>query len=82
MLGIVYDDPGITPADKIHCDAAVVVNRPVQPEGELRDAHPRPATPLAAGGNDLRFVVDREVDGVGDEAQPVRFAVQANRSFV
>jgi AraC family transcriptional regulator len=35
MIGIVYDDPDITPADKVRYDAAVVVNRPVQPEGEF-----------------------------------------------
>ena len=35
MIGIVHDDPEITPADKIRYDAAVVVNRPVQPEGEF-----------------------------------------------
>jgi AraC family transcriptional regulator len=35
MLGIVYDDPDITPADKVRYDAAVVVNRPVPPEGEF-----------------------------------------------
>jgi AraC family transcriptional regulator len=34
-IGIVYDDPDITPADKIRYAAAVVVNRPVQPEGEF-----------------------------------------------
>jgi AraC family transcriptional regulator len=35
MIGIVHDDPEITPADKIRYDAAVVVNRPEQPEGEF-----------------------------------------------
>jgi AraC family transcriptional regulator len=35
MIGIVYDDPDITPADKVRYDAAVVVNRDVQPEGEF-----------------------------------------------
>ena len=35
MLGIVYDDPGITPTDKIRYDAAVVVDRLVEPEGEF-----------------------------------------------
>ncbi len=35
MIGIVHDDPDITPGDKIRYDAAVVVNRPVQPEGEF-----------------------------------------------
>jgi AraC family transcriptional regulator len=35
MIGIVHDDPDITPADKVRYDAAVVVNRPVQPEGEF-----------------------------------------------
>ncbi len=35
MIGIVHDDPDVTPADKLRYDAAVTVNRPVQPEGEF-----------------------------------------------
>jgi AraC family transcriptional regulator len=35
MLGIVHDDPAVTPSDKVRYDAAVVVTRPVQPEGEF-----------------------------------------------
>ena len=35
MLGIVYDDPDITPSAKIRYDAAVVVDRPVAPEGDF-----------------------------------------------
>lgn len=35
MIGIVHDDPEVTPADKIRYDAAVVVTRPVQPEGDF-----------------------------------------------
>ena len=35
MLGVVHDDPGITPPDKIRYDACMVVTRPVQPEGEV-----------------------------------------------
>ncbi|MGA2601376.1 MAG: AraC family transcriptional regulator [Bryobacteraceae bacterium] len=35
MLGIVHDDPDITPTARVRYDAAVVVNRPVQPEGEF-----------------------------------------------
>jgi AraC family transcriptional regulator len=35
MIGIVHDDPDVTPADKVRYDAAIVVNRPVQPEGEF-----------------------------------------------
>jgi AraC family transcriptional regulator len=35
MLGIVYDDPDITPSAKIRYDAAVVVDRPVTPEGDF-----------------------------------------------
>jgi len=35
MIGIVYDDPGVTPTDKVRYDAAVVVNRAVEPEGEI-----------------------------------------------
>jgi AraC family transcriptional regulator len=35
MLGIVHDDPEVTPGDKVRYDAAVVVSRPVEPEGEF-----------------------------------------------
>ena len=35
MIGIVHDDPAVTPTDKIRYDAAVVVTRPVQPEGDF-----------------------------------------------
>jgi AraC family transcriptional regulator len=35
MLGIVYDDPDVTPADKVRYDAAIVLSRPVEPEGEF-----------------------------------------------
>ncbi|MGA2194880.1 MAG: AraC family transcriptional regulator [Bryobacteraceae bacterium] len=35
LIGIVHDDPDVTPADKVRYDAAVTVNRPVQPEGEF-----------------------------------------------
>ena len=35
MIGIVYDDPDVTPIDKIRYDAALVVNRPVAPQGEF-----------------------------------------------
>jgi AraC family transcriptional regulator len=35
MIGIVHDDPDVTPAGKIRYDAAVVVSRPVEPEGEF-----------------------------------------------
>lgn len=35
MLGIVYDDPDITPSAKIRYDAAVVIDRPVTPEGDF-----------------------------------------------
>jgi hypothetical protein len=31
----VYDDPDVTPADKVRYNAAVVVHRGVQPEGEF-----------------------------------------------
>jgi AraC family transcriptional regulator len=33
MIGICYDDPDVTPSDKVRYDAAVVVSRPVDPEG-------------------------------------------------
>ena len=35
MIGIVHDDPDVTPADKVRYDAAVAVSRPVQPEGDF-----------------------------------------------
>jgi len=35
ILGIVHDDPEITPAEKIRYDACLVVDRPVSPEGEI-----------------------------------------------
>ena len=35
MLGMSHDDPDVTPSGKIRYDAAVVVNRPVQPEGDF-----------------------------------------------
>ena len=35
LLGIVYDDPDVTPTDKVRYDAAVTVSGEVQPEGEF-----------------------------------------------
>jgi AraC family transcriptional regulator len=35
MLGVVYDDPEITPPERLRYDAAVVVNERIQPEGEV-----------------------------------------------
>jgi len=35
MLGIVHDDPEVTPPEKLRYDAAVAVNRPVEPQGEF-----------------------------------------------
>jgi len=35
LIGLVYDDPDVTPAEKIRYDAAVTVSRPVQPEGDF-----------------------------------------------
>ena len=35
LIGIVQDDPDVTPSDKIRYDAAITVNRPVQPEGDI-----------------------------------------------
>ena len=34
-IGVVHDDPDVSPAAKIRYDAAVTVSRPVQPEGEF-----------------------------------------------
>lgn len=35
LIGIVHDDPDVTPPQKLRYDAAVTVSRPVQPEGEF-----------------------------------------------
>ena len=35
IIGISHDDPDVTPTDKLRYDAAITVNRPVQPEGEI-----------------------------------------------
>jgi len=35
FLGISWDDPQITPADKLRYDAAITIGRPVEPEGEI-----------------------------------------------
>jgi AraC family transcriptional regulator len=35
MIGIVHDDPEVTPPDKLRYDAAVAVARPVEPQGEF-----------------------------------------------
>ena len=35
MIGLVHDDPDVTPADKVRYDAAIVLGRPVDPEGEF-----------------------------------------------
>jgi AraC family transcriptional regulator len=35
MIGVSHDDPNVTPPDKVRYDAAIAVNRPVQPEGEF-----------------------------------------------
>lgn len=35
LIGIVQDDPDVTPPDKVRYDAAVTVNGPVRPEGEF-----------------------------------------------
>lgn len=35
FLGISWDDPQITPPDKLRYDAAIAVSRPVEPEGEI-----------------------------------------------
>ena len=35
FLGLSYDDPEVTPADKIRYDACITVSQDVQPEGEI-----------------------------------------------
>jgi AraC family transcriptional regulator len=35
MIGIVHDDPEVTPPEKVRYDAAVLVTRPVEPQGDF-----------------------------------------------
>jgi AraC family transcriptional regulator len=35
MLGVVHDDPDVTPPEKLRYDAAVAVSRPIEPQGEF-----------------------------------------------
>ncbi len=35
IIGIVHDDPDVTPTEKVRYDAAIAVDRPVQPEGDF-----------------------------------------------
>jgi AraC family transcriptional regulator len=35
FIGVSYDDPQITPPEKLRYEAAITVSRPVQPEGEF-----------------------------------------------
>ncbi len=35
LIGIVHDDPDVTPPGRVRYDAAVTVSRPVQPEGDF-----------------------------------------------
>lgn len=35
MLGISYDDPEVTPTEKIRYDACITVDEPVEPEGDI-----------------------------------------------
>lgn len=35
ILGIVHDDPAITPPEKLRYDAALTIDRPVEPQGEI-----------------------------------------------
>jgi AraC family transcriptional regulator len=35
LIGIVHDDPDVTPSGKVRYDAGVTVTRPVQPEGDF-----------------------------------------------
>ncbi len=35
LIGISHDDPDVTPAEKVRYDAALVVDRPIDPEGEI-----------------------------------------------
>ncbi len=43
FIGISWDDPDVTPGDKLRYDAAITLTRPVEPEGEFG------VTELAAG---------------------------------
>jgi hypothetical protein len=49
MIGIVHDDPDVTPSKELRYDAAVTVNRPVSPKGEFGVQElPAPLKPRAA----------------------------------
>lgn len=34
-LGVVYDDPDVTPPERLRCDTCIVVERMVEPEGQI-----------------------------------------------
>lgn len=34
-VGVAYDDPDVTPPERIRCDVCLVVDHPVEPEGEV-----------------------------------------------
>ena len=64
MIGIVHDDPGVTPEEKIRYDAAVAVNRPVAPEGDIG------VTDLP-GGKYAVFTHMGPYDGLGQAYQQI-----------
>jgi AraC family transcriptional regulator len=34
-VGVAYDDPDVTPPERLRCDACLVVDQPIEPEGEI-----------------------------------------------
>jgi AraC family transcriptional regulator len=64
LIGIVHDDPDVSPSDKVRYDAAVTVNRPVQPEGGF-------GVMEAAGGKYAVATHKGSYDGLGKTYQRV-----------
>ena len=64
LIGIVHDDPDVTPPDKVRYDAAVAVDRPVQPEGEF-------GVMEIAGGSYAVVLNKGPYDGLGKTYQRV-----------
>lgn len=64
LIGIVHDDPDVTPADKVRYDAAVTVSRPVQAAGEF-------GVMELAGGSYAVFTHKGPYDGLGKTYQRI-----------
>jgi AraC family transcriptional regulator len=64
LIGLVHDDPDVTPADKVRYDAAVTVSRPVEPEGEF-------GVMEIPGGSYAVFVHKGPYEGLGKTYQRI-----------